>query len=1280
MAIWLLLCFWCLFATGLRVETGLVAREDSKRAVDEYFIDPADPSYCIYFTYTYFAPEGAPSDYSPLPPYGQPTGLPGPVTTAGSGSGPVSGLPGGVSTGPGGGGITTGPQGTATVPGGGTVSPGQSTANPDQSTIPGQGTVPGQGTASGQSTVPGQGTGTSIATTTSSGSITGPTPAAPAVITAPGGRSFSINLRQYLAAPTDRVLSVTTQPEVPWTRLADDILFIDAPEVLSENTLLIRLRAANAAGVPYEVVLTLKLEPVIRVPITPDSIFSIDLNRYLGSSSDTVNIVTEPPAPWVGYVRANQRIGGRVPAGYNTSRTLVTANVVPQNGPSYARYFALVIAPVSVIPLTPGSQFTTQLGSFLLTSTDVITSVNFDPKATWVNFDSSAKTFSGPVPATLDVNSIIATLLATSSDQGLEYSFQLELYVQDSNQVTSIQVPVVASNKFSISTKKYFPASVELTSITTNPAVNWISFNVAQNTVSGLVPDLMAGTTVNINVNASSAGAPGSSAATYSKLFTLQVQANDVPKFNVTLGSQFVINLGASLLSPPGDYLTAASTVPESSWVSLGSNGKTLGGIVPINLAAGTSVAVTGNVFNPSLDSSYTKEFSLQILAGSDISVPVLLGGDFQVNLTDFLRGPDDTLQVTTTPPVPWVRISPSPPPSLIGTVPLTFTESEVNITIIATSKMTGFTYTILSKLLVFTNEVKVEVFQSDIFFVNLVPLLKTAQDEVESIATFPRADWLTLDRGNRSVSGIVPLNQPPGSSVNITVNGLSLVAPDSRIGRLRGAARIVPRQDRVLFPYSVLVSVKIFDRPVVNSTSAVLPSTEPPIQPPSSGLPQPSGPVLTPSESNPPSPSVSGGDGSGTSGPEPSGAASDSSVLPPPSGSGGPEPTGPDGSSQVSPGPSANPSDGSASPSESGGSTTDDGQPQPTGSGDGGVLPEPTPQSSGDVQPEPTPQSSGDVPPPGPTAQSSGGADHALFGDSSIIRSAQPGCVFDTGLFGYSTSTKHYKCCPATYNSHLSCWEPDHHPHLQPAWVKRSRVKLSRTEPSDIQLPGTKYSGGNLTRAQHARDDSSSTHPASPWKQLPGAEFSGHNLTRPDPSGNTFTGTQLTSYRVVVTSTQPPSSRVVFASIQSPSSWIIASTQPCWNKLPGAESSGDYLTRPNPSRDNFAGAQRSGNKFSSAQPTSSRDFLPSSQPSRDNLAGAQSTSIRNVLTSTQPSRDKFSRASSSWNLRPGNAQPASRYVSGPSKPIQRRSLPIVRAGHLCAYKWRTASKFWAIK
>lgn len=70
MAFWLLLSFWCLLVTGRYRGAELAVRDNSERAIQEYFVDPAQPSYCLTFTYKYLVLQGAPTNFWPLPPYG----------------------------------------------------------------------------------------------------------------------------------------------------------------------------------------------------------------------------------------------------------------------------------------------------------------------------------------------------------------------------------------------------------------------------------------------------------------------------------------------------------------------------------------------------------------------------------------------------------------------------------------------------------------------------------------------------------------------------------------------------------------------------------------------------------------------------------------------------------------------------------------------------------------------------------------------------------------------------------------------------------------------------------------------------------------------------------------------------------------------------------------------------------------------------------------------------------------------------------------------------------
>lgn len=70
MAFWLLLPFWCLLVTGRHRGNELSIRDNAERAIQEYFVDPAQPSYCFEFTYEYLVLKGEATDYWPLPPYG----------------------------------------------------------------------------------------------------------------------------------------------------------------------------------------------------------------------------------------------------------------------------------------------------------------------------------------------------------------------------------------------------------------------------------------------------------------------------------------------------------------------------------------------------------------------------------------------------------------------------------------------------------------------------------------------------------------------------------------------------------------------------------------------------------------------------------------------------------------------------------------------------------------------------------------------------------------------------------------------------------------------------------------------------------------------------------------------------------------------------------------------------------------------------------------------------------------------------------------------------------
>ncbi|ROW03594.1 hypothetical protein VPNG_07174 [Cytospora leucostoma] len=687
---------------------------------------------------------------------------------------------------------------------------------------------------------------TGFSTTSSMGSFsTGPSIVAPTGstvdITVASGRYFSLDLVSYLNDSSDVVLSLTTQPFEDWIQLdaVQRLIYGTAPSVPSELTVEIAVvatstsNAARAAvhkvkarDTAYTLNVKLTVEPVLDVPITTGNPFSISLGLYLEDMSDRTSIATEPLSNWIAYDSSNQVVSGIIPNSYVTTETNITVNAVSRNGTAYSRYFVLVIEPVQSLREVTGNSFLIHLDQYLLASSDNVTSAIPDPTASWIIFNSATDTLSGTVPTSLNHGSFLITINAESTSKGLSYSFQLRLAIEDISQDSSVRVPVVASNAFTINMIKYFPASSQLTAIDTNPEANWIDFDDEENIVYGLVPDFAAETVVALTVNASSTGSSDSSTALYTRGFSLVIQDNDIPDYNVTLGNEFVIDLSLELLSEPGDYLASVSTVPTSDWVALSPDNRNIAGTVPITLAAGSSVSVTGNAINPSLGSSYGKQYSLVIAAGKNITVPVVVGDGFQVNLTEYLQNTGDTiLPITLSPEVNWVTLKTGQPPYLYGTVPKDYAGSEVNSTVIAVSQVTGLTYSLLVTLEVFATKAILEFDPAEPFVINLVPLLQASSDLVNSIQTYPEVDWISLDAANRSLSGLVPPTQPSGTTVNITVDA---VTAGSNAANKRDLNGLLSRQTETESDaYSILLSLLIAERDEVNSTtSSALPSS----------------------------------------------------------------------------------------------------------------------------------------------------------------------------------------------------------------------------------------------------------------------------------------------------------------------------------------------------------------------------------------------------------------------------------------------------------------------
>lgn len=70
MAFRLLLSLGGLLVAGRHTGNELAIRDNAERAIQEYFVDPAQPSYCFEFTYEYLVLKGEATNYWPLPPYG----------------------------------------------------------------------------------------------------------------------------------------------------------------------------------------------------------------------------------------------------------------------------------------------------------------------------------------------------------------------------------------------------------------------------------------------------------------------------------------------------------------------------------------------------------------------------------------------------------------------------------------------------------------------------------------------------------------------------------------------------------------------------------------------------------------------------------------------------------------------------------------------------------------------------------------------------------------------------------------------------------------------------------------------------------------------------------------------------------------------------------------------------------------------------------------------------------------------------------------------------------
>lgn len=199
------------------------------------------------------------------------------------------------------------------------------------------------------------------------------------------------------------------------------------------------------------------------------------------------------------------------------------------------------------------------------------------------------------------------------------------------------------------------------------------------------------------------------------------------------------------------------------------------------------------------------------------IDVPVVPGVPFEIVLTDFLMNAQDTISIASDPVVGWLLLDTAKPPEISGIVPIDFLGSFFNLT--ATFSGSESTYSVLFSLVIFRTVAFLTVYKSDVFTIDLVPLLWKIPDYVQSIDVNPNVDWLTLDVAERTISAHVPPSA--GRAVNITLHAITEL-PDMDTPGVMG--ELLSRDTDEA--YMMWLNLDILDRPTNSSTTMLGTST----------------------------------------------------------------------------------------------------------------------------------------------------------------------------------------------------------------------------------------------------------------------------------------------------------------------------------------------------------------------------------------------------------------------------------------------------------------------
>lgn len=193
------------------------------------------------------------------------------------------------------------------------------------------------------------------------------------------------------------------------------------------------------------------------------------------------------------------------------------------------------------------------------------------------------------------------------------------------------------------------------------------------------------------------------------------------------------------------------------------------------------------------------------------IDIPVVPGVPFEILLTDYVMNVEDTISISSDPVVSWLLLDTAEPPEISGTIPADFLGSSFNLT--ATFAGPESTYSVLFSLNIFHAVAFFTIYKSDVYTIDLVPLLWKMSDSVHSININPTVDWLTLDVVERTISARVPSSA--GQAVNITLHAVTEL-PDMDTPGVMG--ELLSRDTDQA--YMVWLNLDILDRPTNSSTT----------------------------------------------------------------------------------------------------------------------------------------------------------------------------------------------------------------------------------------------------------------------------------------------------------------------------------------------------------------------------------------------------------------------------------------------------------------------------